>query len=279
MHILFATPSYRGITYAPFLDSLEQTIALCTERGHTTEFYMVTGCCYVQTARNQIVKHFLDSGADVLFFLDDDISWPATAALKVIETPGEVVAGIYPLKTEPLRFPVVIHTTPNDCPVQRADGCVAAAAVPTGFLCIHRSALERMVAAYPGQRYVCDENGEMYDLFPQGVSGGRWVGEDYAFCRLWREIGGEMWVVCNISFTHGSQSGNFHDYLMGGGDGMDSVPVQQTCFWLQDKRCPRCGSSLISDGKHIWCSFVGNREQKGCSYGIDGTKVPLNAEG
>jgi len=219
--ILFATPSYRGITYAPFLDSLEATIALCAERGHQAEFYMLTGCCYVQTARNQIVKHFLDSDADVLFFLDDDISWPATAALKVIETPGEVVAGIYPMKTEPLRFPVVIHTTPDDCPVQRADGCVAAAAVPTGFLCIHRSALERMIASYPGQRYEeYDENGvltgTLYDLFPQGVSGGRWVGEDYAFCRLWREIGGEMCVVCNISFTHAGRHGNFHTYLTEG---------------------------------------------------------------
>src|SRR3989304_4838567 len=89
MHILFATPSYRGITYAPFLDSLEQTIALCTERGHTTEFYMVTGCCYVQTARNQIVKHFLDSGAAVLFFLDAHIPWPAAPARMVDGFHGE----------------------------------------------------------------------------------------------------------------------------------------------------------------------------------------------
>lgn len=213
MRVLFATPSYRGITYAPFLDSLEATTALLAEHGHQTEFYLLTGCCYVQTARNQIVKHFLDSDADVLFFLDDDISWPAGAALKLIETPGEVVAGIYPLKSEPLGFPVVIHTTPEDAPVQRADGCVAAAAVPTGFLCIHRSALERMIAAYPGQRYVCDESGEMYDLFPQGVHQGRWVGEDFAFCRLWREIGGEMWVQCNISFTHAGRHGNFMRYL------------------------------------------------------------------
>jgi hypothetical protein len=216
MRILFATPSYRGITYAPFLDSLEATTTLLAEHGHQTDFYLVTGCCYVQTARNQIVKHFLDSDADVLFFLDDDISWPAGAALKLIETPGEVVAGVYPLKSEPLSFPVVIHTTPADCPVQRADGCVAAAAVPTGFLCIHRSALERMVAAYPGQRYVCDDLGEMYDLFPQGVHGGRWIGEDFAFCRLWREIGGEMWVQCNITFTHAGRSGNFMAYLREG---------------------------------------------------------------
>jgi len=216
MRVLFATPSYRGITYAPFLESLEATTALLAEHGHQTEFYLLTGCCYVQTARNQIVKHFLGSDADVLFFLDDDISWPAGAALKLIETPGEVVAGIYPLKSEPLGFPVVIHTTLEDAPVQRADGCVAADAVPTGFLCIHRSALERMIVAYPGQRYVCDESGEMYDLFPQGVHGGRWVGEDFAFCRLWREIGGEMWVQCNISFTHAGRHGNFMHYLQEG---------------------------------------------------------------
>ena len=33
-------------------------------------------------------------------------------------------------------------------------------------------------------------------------------------------------------------------------------------------RCPLCGSTLISNGRHIWCSFVGGAGVPGCTYGI-----------
>jgi len=35
-----------------------------------------------------------------------------------------------------------------------------------------------------------------------------------------------------------------------------------------DKKCPRCGSSLLSDGTKEWCSFVGGGMEKPCSFGI-----------
>jgi hypothetical protein len=38
-------------------------------------------------------------------------------------------------------------------------------------------------------------------------------------------------------------------------------------------RCPRCGSTLLSDAKAIWCSFVGGRQgpapERPCTFGID----------
>lgn len=44
----------------------------------------------------------------------------------------------------------------------------------------------------------------------------------------------------------------------------------KTRFWLKEPRCPRCGCSLISDGKYVWCSFVGSGGQPACRYGLDG---------
>jgi hypothetical protein len=46
-----------------------------------------------------------------------------------------------------------------------------------------------------------------------------------------------------------------------------------TFFWVQGKRCPRCGSPLVSDGKHAWCVFV---SMKTCDYGI-GQSVKLES--
>jgi hypothetical protein len=45
-----------------------------------------------------------------------------------------------------------------------------------------------------------------------------WWGEDYAFCRNWQEIGGEVWLVPNLNLNHWSGDkvwkGNFHEYLL-----------------------------------------------------------------
>jgi hypothetical protein len=218
MKIFFATPTYRGITHTGFLDSLESTVELCKERGHGAVFGLVNGCCYVQEARNKLVKQFLDTDADILFFLDDDISWPAEKALELIEMDDDIVGGIYPLKMDIPAFPAVIHTDTNHHPIVRADGCISAAGVPTGFLKIKREVILKLIEYYPSQEYTDYKDGEptetLYDLFPQGVRNGRWVGEDYAFCRLWTDIGGQIHIVPDIDFEHAGFTGNYHQFLL-----------------------------------------------------------------
>ena len=46
---------------------------------------------------------------------------------------------------------------------------------------------------------------------------------------------------------------------------------QKTCWEFEGKRCPRCGASVNTDGKVVWCSFVGSQRNNiaACSYGID----------
>lgn len=223
MHIFFATPAYRGIWCKQFIESLEATVDHLALLGHTTTFNLLTGSCYVQSARNELAQRFLDSGADVLFFLDDDVSWCPEDVLTLLETPGDVVAGIYPKKCQETDFPVVIHTDGDGFPLVRQDGCIAATGLPTGFMRITRVAIEQLRAAYPGQRFDDYQDGEKvgecYDLFPQGVHNGRWYGEDFAFCNLWAALGGSLWVVPDLTLTHhatdGTQYvGNYHQFLL-----------------------------------------------------------------
>lgn len=46
-----------------------------------------------------------------------------------------------------------------------------------------------------------------------------------------------------------------------------SDPIRRT-LWHRDGRCPLCGSILITDGRFVWCSFVGDSVAKACDYGI-----------
>jgi hypothetical protein len=89
---------------------------------------------------------------------------------------------------------------------------------------VKRRVFELIKTAYPELSfYDIDKNGEKvhyFDYFPQGVKQGRWVGEDFAFCRLWSDIGGKMWIVPDIDFVHYDLSknaehrGNYHRFLL-----------------------------------------------------------------
>lgn len=218
MKVVFATPAYRGIQCAPFLDALEATVNLCMAKGYDTEFIQITGSPYVQTARNTLLMQAFEKGADKIFFLDDDISWDPIDALRLIESPYDVVAGIYRFKQDDVSYPVVLYTDDSGRAEYLQDGSLHAARVPTGFLCIKREVIPQLMDAYPKNRYVegLDEV-VMYDLFPQGVRDGKWVGEDYAFCDLCTGIGINIYVIPDMTLHHFTAtqvySGNFHLWL------------------------------------------------------------------
>jgi hypothetical protein len=33
--------------------------------------------------------------------------------------------------------------------------------------------------------------------------------------------------------------------------------------------CPQCGSTLFTNGRRVWCSFVGTGPEPPCGFGID----------
>lgn len=224
MKVFFAIPSYSGVKDEKFLDSLERTLKHCQENGIETALSILQGCCYVQMARIKLLNDFLKSDADKLFFLDDDLEWDCKDALKLIQMNDDFTAGIYPYKKDYEDYPVVINVNEDFTPVVRADGCISGALVPTGFLCVSRSAINKLIAAYPEKKFTdhagTDKEVELYDLFPQGVDSGRWVGEDYAFCKLWTRTGGQIWINPNITFNHHDRlknvnhTGNYHEFLM-----------------------------------------------------------------
>jgi hypothetical protein len=160
----------------------------------------------------------LQTKADILMMLDDDLSFPAEAMKSVIESPDEICCGVYRMKTDNITFPATLFHTPEGDLVMRDDGCVRGWRCPTGFMKIHRSALEKMVAAYPERvfkdtsyvRATGEWGGDSYDIFPVGVHNMAYEGEDTGFCRLWEQIGGEIWIQPNITFNHYAETGKYY---------------------------------------------------------------------
>lgn len=164
-----------------------------------------------------MLKKALETDADAVIFIDHDLSWPVEAMLKLVEHPGDVVAGDYRFKHDPEEYMSRLVTGEDDRPVVRADGTLVAAQVPAGFLKVTRKAVERFRDAYPELRFG-RPNGEFIDLFNHGAFDGLWWGEDYAFSRRWRAIGGEIHLIPDLDITHHLRDkpfpGNLHKFLL-----------------------------------------------------------------
>jgi hypothetical protein len=130
-----------------------------------------------------------------------------------------VVAGLYRFKTPDVEYMGTVEVGATGYPVEReADGALKAVRVPAGFLKITRGAVQRFMRAYPELIYG-DPISPHVDLFNHGAHEGVWWGEDYAFCRRWRAMGGDIWVVPDLDLTHhdreaGDFPGNIHRFLL-----------------------------------------------------------------
>lgn len=243
MKVMFCCPAYRGLVCPPFLDSLEATAKLFEENGIDCCLNMIPGCGSIQLVRNEFVKQFLESDYDYLFFLDDDISWDAKDALRLVQADRDICAGIYPLKAEiptPEPFAVVTQCTDDGKALVDDDGYLIAARAPTGFMCIKRNVFEGIRAAYPHLEYEDKSPNETeyttrFDYFPQGVYHRRWLGEDFAFCGLWTGIGGHVTVIPDMTLGHHSQKqswyGNFYQYIKSLPGGEDYGKEGKEGFW------------------------------------------------
>ena len=80
----------------------------------------------------------------------------------------------------------------------------------TGFLMIRRQALEKMCAQYPLLQYKRDHSidaaaasDKRFALFECMIAeDGTYLSEDFAFCKRWTDMGGEIWADLDSKLHH-----------------------------------------------------------------------------
>ena len=93
--------------------------------------------------------------------------------------------------------------------------------VGTGFMCIKREVFETIIKKYPEIEYLSDINAKIdnkqldkgkkeYAFFDCGIQGQgvlsdpdktkRYLSEDFYFCQLWKQCGGQIWSDITILF-------------------------------------------------------------------------------
>lgn len=231
--VAFCYPTVERPTRA-FLDSLEGSLHLLGGYEHAAVHEL--GNPYISAARATMLRKAMEWGADVFIFLDDDVSWRPQDLVRLIEADGDLVGGTYRFKKPDCGS---LHTSPQvhsqeveymgKCflgergrPLVREDGAIHALCLPAGFLKVTRAGVERFMRGYPE----LDINGGgdfvSTDLFNHGAYRGVWYGEDYALCRRWNELGGDVWLLPDLQLDHHGKGkweghvwpGNFHEHLL-----------------------------------------------------------------
>lgn len=201
-HVVIAIPAYTGTIHLGTMRSLMADFMALTARSDKAEIFDESGNAMIADCRAVIVAKFLESEATDLIFVDSDVIWERGALLRLVDHPVDFVAGIYPHRKDPLSFPISWLQGREDLHVE--SGLIEVEGVPAGFMRLSRAMLEKMADHYPDTIFATESTkaGTAWGLFDTYHIGKMKFGEDYAFCRRWRDIGGKVWVDPEIRMGH-----------------------------------------------------------------------------
>jgi hypothetical protein len=166
--------------------------AACAGRGVDLHVELGGGEALVSRGRAGKMAQFLESAATHLLFVDSDAAFQPQDVFRLMEADRDVIG-------------LAAAAQPGGRPP--SDGLRRVAWVDAGFLLIRRAAARRISDAYPAlAARLGDVRGAgaatavmVFDSLVEPQTG-RYLADGRAFCRRWRDIGGEVWAI-------GSRSG------------------------------------------------------------------------
>lgn len=227
--LMVCTPCFGGQLTLHFVTSLLRLQEAAKRRGISFTFGPWSGDALVTRARNELVASFLDSpGATHLLFIDADIGFEPDQVFRLMDLGADVTAAAYPLKyidwdkvkraveagqadLEGASMNYVLSWRDGKS-IFAKNGFISVRYAGTGFLMISRSALERLCEAHPELQYSTIDHvpdpqpgtSNRFALFDPMIEPEtrKSLSEDYAFCRRWTDLGGEIWLDTKSKLTH-----------------------------------------------------------------------------
>jgi hypothetical protein len=160
----------------------------------------------ISRARNTLTAKFLHTKESThLMFIDADIGWEPWHLLVMLDAQKDVIGGLYPMKSLPVKWCV------NGLPGVVEDPnspLIEVSKTGTGFLLMKRDVFEKL-DSHPAVRAFANDIGLPRELdpymktyFDTAVREGRYYSEDWTFCENWRDLGGQVWVDKRILLRH-----------------------------------------------------------------------------
>lgn len=245
-NIFFAIPCYDSSITEPFFISFLQTALYLKQVGVNYSVCTISDSLINRARNNLVAKFMANKECTHLMFIDSDIQFDHEAILKMLWHDKDVMTASYPIKEidwvkvkqmsidgkEPSEILPnasrhVVHLTgPGQDKVNVDKGALEVYEAGTGFMLIKREVIEKMIKKYKKLKFKDDtgaitgeENEYTYAFFNSYIDeDGRFLSEDYGFCRYLQKMNGKIWLDPSINLNHFGRmkySGNMMEYLAG----------------------------------------------------------------
>jgi hypothetical protein len=227
VNLVVATPCFGGQISVLYAASVFKLLKLArTYEGFNLKVMFRDSDALITRARASLVAQFLeDETATHLLFLDADIGFEPEQVMRLVECGAEMCAAVYPIKRidwdkvrsgvenarpNPAASLSYVFEVDDPSAVIEQSGFVKVRYAGTGFLMIRRGALEKMCAHYPQLQFKRDHSvdaarpsDKRFALFESMIAeDGTYLSEDFAFCKRWTDIGGEIWADLDSKLAH-----------------------------------------------------------------------------
>jgi hypothetical protein len=197
-------PAHSGQVHYATTVSLLQSFLVLAGGGTVPMFRCWPGDSLLPHARNTLLAHFLTTECTDLVFVDADVAWEEPETLvRLLSHDVDFVAGVYRHKRDPESYPINWLPKP-ELWADPATGLLEVADVPMGFTRMRRAMVQKIFDAYSMKAY---RHHSAPDLECRAVFELEWnpcgfFGEDFVFCKRWRDLGGKVWIDPDLTLTH-----------------------------------------------------------------------------
>jgi hypothetical protein len=229
IHLVVATPCFGGQVSSIYASSIFQLQrAVRTKSNIELKVLMRDGDALITRARANLMTQFLDDPTATHFlFIDADIGFEPEQVFRLIESGADMVAGVYPIKRvnwdkarrviESKRAKVAAAALDYVLEINDPDhvavvnGFTRVRYAGTGFLMIRRHVFEKMCLAYASLQFFREHSLDALAGSPNrfalfecmiDAKSGTYLSEDFAFCKRWTDMGGEIWADLQSRLDH-----------------------------------------------------------------------------
>jgi hypothetical protein len=198
-------PCYGGmLTESTFMSYIKWSNT-CRQLGLDWTMETMTNESLISRARNTLTAKFLHNKESThLMFIDADIGWEPWHLLVMLNRDVDVIGGLYPMKSLPVKWCVNGFDGAEEGPDQLQE----VSKTGTGFMLIKRNVFEKLDAHPAVKPFINDIglpaelNPYMKTYFDTAVRENRYYSEDWTFCENWRDLGGKVWVDKRVLLRH-----------------------------------------------------------------------------
>ena len=198
-------PCYGGMLTESTFMSYIKWANTCRQLGIDWTMETMTNESLISRARNTLVAKFLNNPDSThLMFVDADIGWEPWHLLTLLNRDVDVIGGLYPMKTLPIKWVV----NGFEGAEEGADGLQEVSKTGTGFMLVKRHVFEKL-NAHPAVKPFANDIGLPKELdqhlktyYDTAVRENSYYSEDWTFCENWRDLGGRVWVDKRVLLKH-----------------------------------------------------------------------------